>query len=120
MYKDKTDENCERYRRAKQEAKKDVREAKLTAYDDMYKRLDTKQGELDIYKLARAREKKTRDLNQVRCIKDENGKVLATENAVKDRWRGYFHNLFNERHEMSTSLGELSNSEECINYSFYR
>ncbi|KAM1032662.1 hypothetical protein FF1_036269 [Malus domestica] len=87
MYKDKTDENCERYRRAKQEAKKAVREAKLTAYDDMYKRLDTKQGELDIYKLARAREKKTRDLNQVRCIKDENGKVLATENAVKDRWR---------------------------------
>ncbi|KAM2452819.1 hypothetical protein PS2_010187 [Malus domestica] len=35
----------------------------------------------------RAREKKTRDLNQVRCIKDEDGKVLATENAVKDRWR---------------------------------
>ncbi|KAM0972281.1 hypothetical protein ACFX2A_020433 [Malus domestica] len=53
----------------------------------MYKRLDTKKGELDIYKLARAREKKTRDLNQVRCIKDEDGKVLATENAVKDRWK---------------------------------
>ncbi|KAM2784937.1 hypothetical protein PS2_006010 [Malus domestica] len=86
----------------------------------MYKRLDTKEGELDIYKLSRAREKKTRDLNQVRCIKDEDGKVLATENAVKDRWRGYFHNLFNEGHEMSASLGELSNSEECRNYSFYR
>ena len=76
-----------------------MREAKLAAYDEMYKRLDTKEGELDIYKLAKAREKKTRDLNQVRCIKDENGKVLATENAVKDRWRGYFHNLFNEGHE---------------------
>ncbi|KAM2958878.1 hypothetical protein FF1_028774 [Malus domestica] len=86
----------------------------------MYKRLDTKEGELNIYKLAKSREKKTRDLNQVRCIKDEDGKVLATENAVKDRWRGYFHNLFNEGHEMSTSLGELSNSEECRNYSFYR
>ncbi|KAM1632312.1 hypothetical protein ACFX2K_020220 [Malus domestica] len=86
----------------------------------MYKRLDTKKGELDIYKLARAREKKTRDLNQVRCIKDEDGKVLATENAVKDRWKGYFHNLFNEGHEMSDSLGELSNLEECRNYSFYR
>ncbi|KAM2221020.1 hypothetical protein ACFX1S_020148 [Malus domestica] len=120
LYKDRTDENSERYRRAKQEAKKAVREAKLAAYDDMYKRLDTKEGELDIYKLARAREKKTRDLNQVRCIKDEDGKVLATENAVKDRWRGYFHNLFNEGHERSTSLGELSNSEECRNYSFYR
>ncbi|KAM2693357.1 hypothetical protein EV2_007535 [Malus domestica] len=120
LYKDRTDENGERYRRAKQEAKKAMREAKLAAYDDMYKRLDTKEGELDIYKLARVREKKTRDLNQVRCIKDEDGKVLATENAVKDRWRDYFHNLFNEGHERSTSLGELSNLEECRNYSFYR
>ncbi|KAM1225087.1 hypothetical protein ACFX2G_044844 [Malus domestica] len=120
LYKDRTDENGERYRKAKQEAKKAVREAKLAAYDDMYKRLDTKEGEMDIYKLARAREKKTRDLNQVRCIKDEDGKVLATENAVKDRWKGYFHNLFNEGHERSASLGELSNSEECRNYSFYR
>ncbi|KAM2304509.1 hypothetical protein ACFXTH_024206 [Malus domestica] len=119
LYKDRIDENGERYRKAKQEAKKAVREAKLAAYDDMYKRLDTKEGELDIYKLARAREKKTRDLNQMRCIKDDDGKVLATENAVKDRWRGYFHNLFNEGHEMSASLGELSNSEECRNYSFY-
>ncbi|KAM2086833.1 hypothetical protein ACFX1R_024332 [Malus domestica] len=120
LYKDRTDENGERYRKAKQEAKKAVREAKLAAYDDMYKRLDTKEGELDIYKLARAREKKTKDLNQVRCIKDEDGKVLATENAVKDRWKGYFHNLFNEGHERSASLGELSNSKECRNYSFYR
>ncbi|KAM1611225.1 hypothetical protein TB2_000020 [Malus domestica] len=120
LYKDRTDENGEKYRKAKQEAKKAVREAKLAAYDDMYKRLDTKEGELDIYKLARAREKKTRDLNQVMCIKDEDGKVLATENAVKDRWKGYFHNLFNEGHERSASLGELSNLEECRNYSFYR
>ncbi|KAM2624012.1 hypothetical protein TB1_031028 [Malus domestica] len=95
LYKDRTDENGERYRKAKQDAKKAVREAK-------------------------ARDKKTRDLNQVRCIKDEDGKVLATENAVKDRWKGYFHNLFNEGHERSASLGELSNSEECRNYSFYR
>ena len=37
LYKDRTDENGERYRIAKQEAKKAVRKAKLTAYDDMYK-----------------------------------------------------------------------------------
>ncbi|KAM1668169.1 hypothetical protein COP1_047241 [Malus domestica] len=120
LYKDKTDENSERYRITKNEVKKTVREAKLAAFDDMYKRLVTKEGELDIYKLARAREKKTRDLNQVRCIKDENGKVIVTENVVKGRWRSYFHNLFNEGREMSTSLGELSNLEECRNYSFYR
>ncbi|KAM2701711.1 hypothetical protein EV2_003518 [Malus domestica] len=43
LYKDRTDGNGERYRIAKQEAKKAVREAKLAAYDDMYTRLDTKE-----------------------------------------------------------------------------
>ncbi|KAM2034228.1 hypothetical protein ACFX16_037465 [Malus domestica] len=37
LYNDKTDENGERYRIAKQEAKKVMREAKLATYDDMYK-----------------------------------------------------------------------------------
>ena len=62
LYRDRIDENGERYRIAKKEAKKAMREAKLAAFDDMYQRLDTKEGELDVYKLARAREKKTRDL----------------------------------------------------------
>ena len=60
-------------------------QVKLAVIDDMYKILDTKEEELNIYKLARARERKTRDLNQVWCIKDENGNVIATKNAVKDR-----------------------------------
>ena len=42
LYKDRTDENGERYRIVKQETKKAVGEAKLAAFDDMYKRLDTK------------------------------------------------------------------------------
>ncbi|XP_070672529.1 uncharacterized protein [Malus domestica] len=105
LYMDRTDKNCEKYKIAKKEAKKAVKETKLASFDDMDKRLDTKEGELDIYKLVRARERKTRDFNKVRCIKDENGNVLATENAVKDKWRGYFHNMFNEEYEMSTSLG---------------
>ncbi|KAM1790463.1 hypothetical protein TB2_033954 [Malus domestica] len=41
LYKDMTNENGERYRIAKPEAKKAVRDAKQAAYDDMYKRLDT-------------------------------------------------------------------------------
>ena len=36
-------------------------------------------------KLARARERKTRDLGIVRCIKDENGKVLFEDVEIKER-----------------------------------
>ena len=57
------------------------------AYENLYKRLDTKDGERDIYKLAKARERKTRDLNQVKCIKDKNQTVLMNKGAIKERWR---------------------------------
>ena len=36
-------------------------------------------------KLARAREKKTRDLACVRCIKGEDGKVLVEETEIRER-----------------------------------
>ena len=35
--------------------------------------------------LVRVRERKTRDLGEVRCIKGENGKVLVEEAKIKER-----------------------------------
>ena len=43
------------------------------------------QNEECIYKLAKGRERKTRDLDQVKCIKDEEGRVLVQERDIKDR-----------------------------------
>jgi len=48
-----------------------------------------------VFKLSRAREKKTRDLENVRCIKGEDGKVLVEEIKIRERWRSYFSMLFN-------------------------
>jgi hypothetical protein len=48
-----------------------VIEARRRAYDELYNILGTKEGEKDIYKMAKIRGRKTRDLNQVKCIKDE-------------------------------------------------
>jgi hypothetical protein len=39
-------------------------------YDGLYQQLGTKEGE-DIYKMAKSRERKMRDIIQVKCIKDE-------------------------------------------------
>jgi len=38
-----------------------------------------------MFKLARAREKKTRDLGCVRCIKGEDGKVLVEEAEIREK-----------------------------------
>ncbi|GKA31210.1 ataxia telangiectasia mutated family protein [Tanacetum coccineum] len=48
----------ERYKVAKKEAKIAVAQAKDKAYEDLYRKLDSKEGANDIYKIAKARERK--------------------------------------------------------------
>jgi len=84
-----TDEEKEisrgRYKAAKKATKKVVTAAKSSAYDKLYRKLETKEGEKEVFKLARARERRTSDLGLVRCIKDENGKVLSEDAEIKAR-----------------------------------
>jgi hypothetical protein len=42
-------------------------------YVGLYQRLGMKEGEKDIYKMTKNRERKARDIIQVKCIKDEIG-----------------------------------------------
>ncbi|KAJ0851967.1 putative SWR1-complex protein 5/Craniofacial development protein [Helianthus annuus] len=83
------------YKKAKREAKKAVTEAKNTAYKQMYERLETKEGEHDMFKISKARERRRQDLGVVKFIKGEDGSVLVKAHDIKLRWQTYFHNLFN-------------------------
>ena len=77
LHLDKSTTNIEGYKFAKRAAKRAVSVAKGKAYDDMYQRLGTKEGEKDIYRMARIRERKTRDINQIKCIKDGTDRLLS-------------------------------------------
>ena len=57
-----------------------------------------------MFKLARTREKNTRDLGCVRRIKSEDGKVLVEETEIRERWRSYFSRLFNGVNEYSLQV----------------
>nr|GEV85861.1 retrovirus-related Pol polyprotein LINE-1 [Tanacetum cinerariifolium] len=61
----------ERYKAAKREAK-----IAVEAYEDLYKKLDSNEGANDIYKIAKAQERKRRDIRNVRYIKDEGGRTI--------------------------------------------
>ena len=74
----------------KNTAKRAVSEAKGRAYEDLYQRFSTKKGENDIYRMARAPDRKTRDFNQVKCIKDEMKQLLVKEDEIRHRWQEYF------------------------------
>ena len=97
----RTDEEKEvikvQYRIAKREAKKVVVVAKNNAYERLYQRLDSKEGEKEVFKLIRARQSRTRDLSSIRRIKDEDGKVLIEYNKLHERWQSYFYKNFNRK-----------------------
>ena len=84
-----------RYKAAKKVAKKAVAVAESLAYDRLYCRLGTKEWEKEVFRLAGARETRTRDLDVIRCIRDENDKVLFEDAEIKERWQRYFFNLLN-------------------------
>ena len=56
--------------------------AKGRAYDNLYVRLETKEGEKELYRLARQRDRAGKDVQHVRVIKDENGNVMVNSEAV--------------------------------------
>ena len=120
VYQCNSEENLKNYKEAKKVAKRAISEARSKAYENLYKRLDTKDGERDIYKLAKARERKIRDLNQMKCIKDENQNVLVNEGVIKERWKEYFAKLFNDGGDTRVRLRHLSNFEGSVSYTFYQ
>jgi hypothetical protein len=62
MYLDRSMNNVERYKVAKKITKRAVSEVRSQMYDGLYQRLGTKEGEKNIYRMIKSRERKTRDI----------------------------------------------------------
>ncbi|KPJ18955.1 Retinal dehydrogenase 1, partial [Papilio machaon] len=45
--------------------------------------------------VSRGRERNARDINHIKCIKDDEGNVLTDDNVIKQRWKDYFKKLMN-------------------------
>ncbi len=70
------EESKQEYKEMRREAKKEVVKAKNNAYDELYEGLNTKEGEKTLYRLARQRHQAGKDVQQVRMMKDRDGKVM--------------------------------------------
>ncbi|KAK3506372.1 hypothetical protein QTP70_004111 [Hemibagrus guttatus] len=84
---DRTEENRQEYKELQCRVKREVSKAKQKAYEELYTRLDTREGEKDLYRLARQRDRDGKDVQQVRIIKDRDGRVLTSEESVQRRWK---------------------------------
>ncbi|XP_035841303.1 uncharacterized protein LOC118488193 [Helianthus annuus] len=110
----------ERYTVAKREGKKGVTEAKNIAYKRMYGRLETKEGEHDMFKIAKARERRRQDLQVVKFIKGEDERVLIKEHDIKLKWQTYFHNIFNNQRAHQQESENTTTQRQKQNTCYYR
>ncbi|KAK3574113.1 hypothetical protein QTP86_003459 [Hemibagrus guttatus] len=111
---DRTEENRQEYKELQRRMKREVSKAKQKAYDELYTRLDTREGEKDLYRLARQRDRDGKDVQQVRVIKDRDGRVLTSEESVQRRWKEYFEELMNEENEREKRVEGVNSVEQKV------
>ena len=91
-----TTENKAVYKTAKKEAKRNVAIAKARAYDHLYADMDTTEVQKKVLRMAKEREKNSKDIYQSKVIKDEEERVLVEDQKILERWREYYQKLMNE------------------------
>ncbi|KAK3545277.1 hypothetical protein QTP70_002960 [Hemibagrus guttatus] len=111
---DRTEENRQEYKELQRRVKREVSKAKQKAYEELYTRLDSREGEKDLYRLARQRDRDGKDVQQVRVIKDRDGRVLTSEECVQRRWKEYFEELMNEENEREKRVEGVNSVEQKV------
>ncbi|KAK3546595.1 hypothetical protein QTP70_030482, partial [Hemibagrus guttatus] len=110
---DRTEENKQEYKELQHRVKREVSKAKQKAYDELYTRLDTREREKDLYRLARQRDRDGKDVQQKvdKIRKDEvrkalkrmkSGKAVGPDDIPVEVWKclgeaavEFLTNLFN-------------------------
>ncbi|XP_046975612.1 uncharacterized protein LOC124541716 [Vanessa cardui] len=100
------DKKKEVYREFKRRAKKVVAVARAKAQESLYNSLNSPRGQKDLYRITKERERRSRDITYIKCMKDEAGKVLCKDEEIKERWKVYFEKLMNEENDWNGVLRE--------------
>ena len=90
--------------------------AKGPVYENLYARLETKEGEKELYRLAKQRDRAGKDVQHVKVIKDKYGNVMLSLEEVLKRWKEYFEKPMNKENKREPRTEEVEVVNEEVNY----
>ncbi|KAG8235652.1 hypothetical protein J437_LFUL013644 [Ladona fulva] len=79
----------EPYKMRKKNAKRAL--AKAKAIEEAYEEIEKKNGERQMLRIAKARDRASKDITSIRQMKDTSGVVLREDDKIRSRWKEYFH-----------------------------
>ncbi|XGW13282.1 hypothetical protein V3C99_013707 [Haemonchus contortus] len=103
-------EDLAAYKTSKRLAKAAVAKAKNMEMDALYEKLDSREGEKFVFRLAKARHRATQDIGVVKSVRNSEGAILRKPGEVRRRWKEYFDKFLNEEfaRENSSHLEETA------------
>ena len=108
-HKDKSEEHCT-YKDTNKASKRAVSMAKEEAYEELNTKLDIREGAKIIYKLAKSRDRRCRDISDIAYVKDEDGTILTESGKIIGRWKQNVDKHFNAENPRE-QLDELPTTE---------
>ena len=81
---------------ANKAAKKAVAESKAAALQDTYENLESREGQKRIFKIAKERNKASKDMTSIKQIKVKNGVVHTNPDMIRKRWQEHYDGLLNQ------------------------
>ena len=109
----RTTENLAEYRKKKTNAKKTVTTAKDAGYAELYTKLDSREGQYLIYKLAKTRYRRTLTQEDIVYITDERKHIITDPKRIIGRWLGHFKHLLNIENERDGTMTEVTQREDA-------
>lgn len=73
----------------KNNARKCVAITRVLAKDKFYKQLENAETDAEIFKLAKLRDNRSRDIKRFKYIKNHAGQLLTTDKEINKRWQDY-------------------------------
>ena len=91
---ERSEEAREDYKQKNKTCKEKCAVAREHASENLYKELE-ENGPQIIHRLAKTRSRRSKDIDRMPFVRNQEGNILCDGEEIKNRWRGYFDTLLN-------------------------